>query len=129
MHQITIKSTVQYYTLKSLKFLFFFISRRNGAVKASLTSHRTCTYVLVTEKNRLICKGHLSYTFDFMTEYQGFTDPAMSIGMHIFFLRERSIPINAFMSQGKLTRDLRTCIPLATVARSPHSLTGFAHAV
>ena len=30
--------------------------------KASLTSHRMCNYVLVTEKNRLICKGHLRYT-------------------------------------------------------------------
>ena len=39
-------------------------------------------YVVVTEKNHLICKGHLSYTRDFMTEFQGRTDPAMIIGMH-----------------------------------------------
>ena len=44
--------------------------------KTSLSSHRTCMYVLVTEKNRLIC--------DFITKYQGRTDPAMKIGMHIF---------------------------------------------
>ena len=53
--------------------------------KASLTSHRTCTYVLGTEKNRLLCKGHLSYPCNFITEYHGRTDPTMKIGMHIFF--------------------------------------------
>ena len=26
--------------------------------KASLTSHCTCTYVLVAEKNQLVCRGH-----------------------------------------------------------------------
>ena len=51
--------------------------------KASLTSHHTCTYVLVTEKNRLICKGHLRYACDFITKYQGRTSPAMKIGTHI----------------------------------------------
>ena len=35
-------------------------------------------------KNRLICKGHLSYTGDFITKYQGRTDPTMKIDMHIF---------------------------------------------
>ena len=35
-------------------------------------------------ENRLIGKGHLSYTCDFIKEYQGGTDPAMKIGMHIF---------------------------------------------
>ena len=44
---------------------------------------RMCMYVLVTEKTGLICKGHLSYTCDFLTKYQGRTDPAMKIGMHI----------------------------------------------
>ena len=34
-------------------------------------------------ENRLICKGHLSYT-NFITEYRGHTDPTMEIGMHIF---------------------------------------------
>ena len=51
--------------------------------KASLTSHRTCTYVLVTEKNRLICKGPSRNTCNFITESQGRTDPAMEIDMHI----------------------------------------------
>ena len=38
----------------------------------------------VTEKNQLICKGHLSYTCQLITKYQGHTDPTMKIGMHIF---------------------------------------------
>ena len=53
-------------------------------LKASLTSHRTCTYVLVTEKNRLICKGPSRHTYDFRTKYQGCTGPTMKAGMHIF---------------------------------------------
>ena len=57
---------------------------RHAESKASLTSHRTCTYVLVTEKNRLICKGPSRHTCDFRTKYQGRTGPAMKIGMHIF---------------------------------------------
>ena len=52
--------------------------------KALLTSHRTCTYVLVTEKNRLICKAHLSYPCNFITEFQRRTDPTMKIDMHLF---------------------------------------------
>ena len=52
--------------------------------KASLTSRRTCTYVLVTEKNWRICKTHLRYLCDFITEFQCRTDPAMKIDMHIF---------------------------------------------
>ena len=51
--------------------------------KASFTSHRTCMYVLVTEKNRLICKGPSRYTCDFITEFQGCRAPTMKIGMHI----------------------------------------------
>ena len=51
--------------------------------KAALTSHRTCSYVLVTEKNRLICKAHLRYTCNFITEFQGCTDSAMKI--YIFY--------------------------------------------
>ena len=35
-------------------------------------------------ENRLICKGHLSYTCNFITEFQGRTDPTMKIDMHIF---------------------------------------------
>ena len=53
------------------------------AIYQAFTSN--CTYVLVTEKNRLIYKGHLSYICDFITEFQGRTDPAMKIDMHIFF--------------------------------------------
>ena len=34
---------------------------------------------------RLICKGHLGYTCDFITEYQGRTDPAMK-NWHAHFL-------------------------------------------
>ena len=34
--------------------------------------------------NRLICKGHLNYTCDFITEFPDRTDPAIKIGMHIF---------------------------------------------
>ena len=41
-------------------------------------------YVLVTEKNWLICKAHLRYPCNFITEYQSRTDPAMEIDMHIF---------------------------------------------
>ena len=52
--------------------------------KAPLTSRRTCAHVLVTEKNRLIYKRHLSYTCDFITEFQGRLDPTMNIDMHIF---------------------------------------------
>ena len=52
--------------------------------KASLTSHRTCTYVLVTEKNQLICKGPSRHTCDFRTESQGHTDPSVENDMHIF---------------------------------------------
>ena len=33
----------------------------------------------------LICKGHLSYMCNFITEYQGCRDPAMKICMHIIF--------------------------------------------
>ena len=51
---------------------------------ASLTSHRTCMYVLATEKNRLICKEPSRHTCNFITESQGRTDPAMKIDMHIF---------------------------------------------
>ena len=47
-----------------------------------------CTYILVTEKNRLICKAYLRYTCDFITEFiytrKGRTGPAMKIDMHIF---------------------------------------------
>ena len=52
--------------------------------KASLASHRTCTYVLVTEKNRLACKGPSRHTCDFRTKCQGRTGPAMKISMQIF---------------------------------------------
>ena len=52
--------------------------------KTPLTSCHTCTNVQVTEKNRRICKGHLSYPCDFITEFQGRIDPTMKIDMHIF---------------------------------------------
>ena len=52
---------------------------QKDSAKASPTSHRTCTYVLVTEKNRLICKGPSRHTCDFITESQGRTGPAMKI--------------------------------------------------
>ena len=52
-------------------------------VKASLTSHRTCTYVLVTERNRLICKGPLRYTCNFITEFQSCRAPTLKIDVHI----------------------------------------------
>ena len=52
--------------------------------KASLTSHRSACTSWLQKKNRLIGKGHLSYTCVFLTEYQGHTDPAMKTGMHIF---------------------------------------------
>ena len=61
-----------------------FVSVSAELIKASLTSHRTCTYVLFTEKNRLICKAHLRYTCDFITEFKDRTGPAMKIDMHIF---------------------------------------------
>ena len=34
-------------------------------------------------KNCLICKGHVSYTCDFITEYQGRRDPTRKIGMQV----------------------------------------------
>ena len=47
---------------KQVKTLQLFKKRLPDKMdKASLTSNRMCTYVLVTEKNRLICKGHLTY--------------------------------------------------------------------
>ena len=64
----------------------FLPSRCLCHAKASLTSHHMCMYVLVTEINQLICKGHLSYTCDFMTEYQSRTDPTMKSGMRISWL-------------------------------------------
>ena len=54
---------------------------------------------LVTEKNRRICKAHLGYPCDFMTEYQDRTDPAMKIDMHIS-LRASSMAINTSISEG-----------------------------
>ena len=51
--------------------------KQNPLSKASLTSHRTCMYVLVIEKIGLICKVHLSYIYEFITEYQGHRDSAM----------------------------------------------------
>ena len=36
------------------------------------------------EKNLLICKAHLWYTCDFITEFKGRTGPAMKIEVHIF---------------------------------------------
>ena len=59
-------------------------TRKTGC-KRGFTSHRTCKYVLLTEKNRRICKALLRYTCNFMTESQGLTDPAMKIYMHIFY--------------------------------------------
>ena len=59
------------------------VHARMTRCKASLTSHRTCTYVLVTEKNRRICKGHLSQTCDFITDFLGCRPLAMKIDMHI----------------------------------------------
>ena len=44
--------------------------------KASLTSHGTRTYIMVTDKNQLNCKGHLP-------ELRGFGDPPMKVGIHI----------------------------------------------
>ena len=87
--------------------------------KASLTSHRTCRYVLVTEKNRLICKGHLRYTCDFLTKYQGRTGPAMKICMHIFSAYTQDIYKRIHASRVTYSR-LRQCILLASVVGSPH---------
>ena len=64
--------------------------------EAPLTSPHTCMYILVTEKNRLICKGHLSYTCVFITEFQGRTDPAMKIDIHIFSACARAFPLQVF---------------------------------
>ena len=46
---------------------------------SKVPSHLMCMYVLVTEKSGLICKEHLSYTCDFITEYHGRTDPTIKI--------------------------------------------------
>ena len=43
-----------------------------------------CAHALVTEKNRLICKGYLRYPCNFITEFQGRSDPAMKMDMQIF---------------------------------------------
>ena len=88
--------------------------------KASLTSHCTCMYVLVTDKNGLICKGHLIYTCNFITEYGGSRDPRNENLQANYSLHARSmvIPVNASMSQGKFRRGLDTCIFLANVVDS-----------
>ena len=43
-----------------------------------------CMYFVVTEKNWQICEAHLRYPFNFITEFQGCTDTAMKIDVHIF---------------------------------------------
>ena len=48
---------------------------------------------------------------------------------YTFSLRARSLTISGSMSQGELTRDLCTCILLASVVGFPHLLTLFACAV
>ena len=54
----------------------------------------------LTEKNWLICKGHLRYTCNFRTKYQGCTGPAMKIGMHIFSACTQDVSTNVSMPQG-----------------------------
>ena len=43
-----------------------------------------CAHTSSLQKNRQICKAHLRYMCNFITEFQGRTDTAMNIDMHIF---------------------------------------------
>ena len=40
--------------------VIYICGRTSSAKKASLTSHRACTYILVKEKRRLISKGQVT---------------------------------------------------------------------
>ena len=79
---------------------------------------RACNYNY--RKNRLICKGHLSFTYDFITEYQGRMQTFYACMQYGY----KCIHVSRVTSL-----DLHTCILLASVARSPHSLAGFKRAV
>ena len=75
---------------------------RTTGCKRGLTSRRTCTYVLVTEKNRLICKRRSRYTCDFITEFQGCRDPTIRIGMHII-LCVRTVCLHVCIHTSRVT--------------------------
>ena len=77
--------------------------------KRRLTSHRICTYILVTEKNQLIYNGHLSYTCSFITECLGCRNPAMKIGMHIFFLYMHAVWLQTHPFLKTNLREAWTC--------------------
>ena len=63
----------------------------------------------------MFCKGHLSYTCDFITEYETHRDPHNE-NWHVHCsLHACSMATNASMSQGKFTRGLGMCILLASV--------------
>ena len=96
--------------------------------KVSLTSYRTCTYVLVTEKNQLICKAHLRYTYDFITEFKGRTGPAMKTDMHISSACTQHSHKHIHFSRVTYERLTHVHFP-CKCSRSPHSLAQFAHAV
>ena len=97
--------------------------------KASLTSHPMCTYVLLTEKNRLICKGHLSYTCDFITEFRGRRDLAMKIGMHIIFsVLTKWLQVHPYL-KGNLQETWARAFSLLVLDVLPQLLKVFARAV
>ena len=99
-----------------------------GILKVFLTPHRTCMYVLVTEKNQLICKGHLRYTCDFITEYQGHTDPTMKTGMHIFSACMHYDYKHIYVSRVTYERLVHMHSP-CQCCKISHSLAGFARVI
>ena len=92
--------------------------------KASLTSHRTCTYVLVTEKSPDL-QGTLKLQVRFYNRILRLQTPHNENWHANYFLRARSMATNTSMSQGQLTRDLGTCILFTSVVGSSHLLTLF----
>ena len=91
--------------------------------QTSLISRCTCTYVLVTEKNRPICKAHLRYTCDFITEFKGHTDPAMKIDMHIFSACMQYGQTHPFL-KGNLQETCTRAFPLQVLQDLPIDLQG-----
>ena len=67
-------------------------------------------------------KRGLSYTCDFIPEFQGRTDPSMRMGMHIILCVHTAWLQTHSMSQRKFTKDLCMCVFFASVAGAPNSL-------
>ena len=76
-------------------------------------------------ENHLICKGHSSYTHNFITECRGSTDPAMKIGMYII-LCVHAVWLQTHPCLKGNLQDLGTCIFSASVVFSAQLLILFA---